>query len=65
MLIGRLTLEERMRKFRGATAPPCVWVCRCLWFALACWTMSMHGTEVYVAPHYWLIFVALYYFYFD
>lgn len=29
--------------------------------AFACYTMSMHGSEVYIAPHYWLIGLIFWY----
>lgn len=59
----KYTPRERWHLMLGKDAGPVVWTCRACWFLFALWTMSMVGTGVYIAPGFWLLFVAIYYFY--
>lgn len=61
---GGYSLRERIDIFLGRDAGLGVWACRAAWFAFACWTMSMHGNEVYMSPGVWAGLVIAYYFYF-
>ena len=39
-----------------------VWIVRLCVFSFMAWTMSIPGTECYIAPQYWSIAVLLYWF---
>jgi len=39
-----------------------VWIVRLCIFSFMFWTMSIPGTECYIAPHYWAIAVLWYWY---
>ena len=61
--LGQYTVGERTEILMGKNVTPFMWGCRCCWAIFALWTMSVPGTEAYISPVQWLIFVGVYYYY--
>jgi len=61
--VNDYSFQKRLDRIFGEEATPFIWFCRACWLAAAVYTASDPSASYYIAPHLWLIGVALYYFY--
>lgn len=60
---GRYTVGQRLSQMLGKDLPPFLILMRLAVIAAAFFTASDPSASYYIAPHYWIIGVILYYWY--